>query len=709
MTRGTEAGMILGTAAYMSPEQARGRAVDKRADIWAFGVVLFEMLTGRSPFAGDSVAESIGLVVTREPDWSALPADTPATLKRLIARCLAKDPRQRLRDIGDASLELGQPMDAAPSAKAITSRRGVRPWVAGVAVLAGVALTAAATLWVTRQPPLARPRVARFDINAPGLQIDTYHRPVISPDGRRIAWPASGSLWVRDIDRVDPQVLVADVDPMHLTWSPDSGEVFYFAKNHLWRVRATGGEPLEIADFGTHRRGASTPGAAWMDDGRIVFSPAANGSALLVVDSRGGTLQTFFTPPPGILDFHSPSPLPNNRGILLVEDRDQKGTDTISVLAGGALHRIFQQDGERLESPVYSRNGYVLFERQVTSRGIWAVPFSIDTLSATGDPFPVLPNRSSPSVSSDGALLHTVGDTSFTARPAIVSRNGQVLRTIGPPVPGLRGPTLSPDGRRIAASYISDPGRSDIHVIDVATGGATRVTFGLGALRSRWVGDDRILFETGSAGAVTTSYIGVVAAEGGGVVKQLVTGAVDADISPDRRWLLYMRNTRERGSDIMGQALDPVTLAPMGAEQPIIATPANENSPLLHPSGRFLLYRGTEGVRTELYLTRFPEAQGKWQISTAGATFARWTPKGDAVVYAQTDHLIEVPITLEPAVSVGPARVVLDSNVSRPFVGTFDVAKDGQSLLMVQRVVAPDQPQGAVSLVLNWLEEFRAK
>ena len=705
----TGSGVILGTAAYMSPEQAKGKAVDKRADIWAFGVVLFEMLSGRSPFAGDSVAESIGLVVAREPDWRALPADTPPALRRLLTRCLAKDPRQRLRDIGDASLELGQPMEAAPQATEALKRRGVAPWVAVAAVVIGVALTAAVTVWTTRQPTPARPRVARFDLNVPGLQIDAYHHPVISRDGNRIAWSASGSLWVRELDRVDPRILVAGVDAMHLTWSPGSDEIFYFANNRLWRVRATGGEPLEIADFGTNRRGGSTPGAAWLDDGRIVFASAASGAGLLAVDSRGGTLQPFFAPPAGTSDFHTPSPLPNNRGILLVEDRDGKGADTISVLADGALRQILQQDGEHFEAPVYSRDGYVLFQREAAGRGIWAIPFSIETLAATGPPFPVLSNGSWPSVSNDGGLLYTRGDSGFAEQPAIVSREGQVLRTIGTPVAGLRGPRFSPDGRRIAASYFSEPGRADIHVIDVATGAATRVTFGLGAVRPQWVDDDRIVFETGAPGTASRNYIGLVAAQGGGVVRQLVTDAFESELSPDRRWLLYHRATRERGTDIMGQPLDPATLAPIGAEQPIVVTPANEGAPRFHPSGRFLLYRSTEGTRSEMYLTRLPGAQGKWQISNGGATFAQWTARGDAVLYAQGDRLIEVPVTLDPVIAAGAPRVVMDSNMTRSLVGTFDVSKDGKSLLMVRRAAAPDQPNGGVSLVLNWLEEFRAK
>ena len=706
---GTEAGVILGTAAYMSPEQAKGKAVDKRADIWAFGVVLFEMLSGQSPFAGDSVAETIGFVATRDPDWRALPANTPPPIRHLLERCLTKDPRHRLRDIGDASFELQHALDAPARTPSAPSRGGVARWMTAGAMAAAVVSASAATwLWLTRDTPV-RPRLARFDVNAPGLRLDAYQHPVISPDGSRIGWSAAGALWVRELDRSEARTLVADLDPMHLTWSPDSQEIMFFAKNRLWRARVSGGDPIEIADFGARRRGGSTPGAAWLEDGRIVFASAATGSGLLVVDSRGGTLQPFFERPPGTSDFHSPSPLPGNRGVLVVEDRDQRGADTISVIANGERRVVLQQEGDHFEAPIYSRDGYVLFERQVTGKGIWAIPFSLETLTSTGSPFPVLANRSWPSVSNDGTLLHTRGDSGFTGQLTLVSRDGRILRTIGERTPVLGFPRLSRDGRRAVVSHWGERGVLDIFVIDMSTGTSTRLTFGRDVLGAKWAGDRHVLFETGAPGTASPGYIGLVAAEGGGVVKQLVTDALEGEISPDRRWLLYYRATPDRGSNIMGQPLDPETLTPVGPEQPIVVTPANEAGPIFHPSGRFLLYRSAEGGQTELYLTRFPEAQGKWQISNGGGIAPRWTPNGDAVVFAQVDRLMEVPVTLEPTVTIGAPRVVLDARAMRPFVSAFDITPDGKSFLMVQRAQAPDQPTGMVSVVLNWAEEFKAK
>jgi hypothetical protein len=704
----TSAGMILGTAAYMSPEQAKGKAVDKRADIWAFGVVVYEMLTGRSPFAGDSVAESIGLVVTRDADWTALPADTPSAIRRLLARCLVKDPRHRLRDIGDALIELNTPSDPTQTTASGEPSRGIASWLVALLLVAAVAAAIAGTIWATREPAVS-PRVVRFDIHAPGVRIDTYQHPVISPDGHRVAWTADGSLWVRDLERGEARKLVADLDPGHLAWSPDSQELMFFAKNRLWRTRVTGGDASEIADLGTTRRGASTPGAAWLEDGRIIFAPSATSSGLLVVDSRGGALQSFLPQQPGISDFHSPSPLPGNRGLLLVEDREKKGVDTISVLADGKLKILLQVDGEFFESPYYSTDGYIVFERLTVVKGIWAMPFSLETLSVTGSPFPVLPNRSWPSVSQDGTLLHTRSDARTAGHLVIVGRDGRVIRTIGERLTALSSPRLSPDERRAALLYIPDGATTtDLGVIDIATGALTRVTFSVGVVRRpQWVGNDKLIFETGIQGSANTGFIGLVAAEGGAVVKQLVTGAMDARVSPDRRWLLYYRNTGPGGNDILRQPLDPGTLTPVGPEQPFIVTPVNEMTPMFHPSGRFLLYRSFESNQPEFFLTRFPDAQGKWQVAKGPANFdPQWSRKGDSIVYAQVDHLAEVPITLEPTVSVGAPRVVLDANAVRTLNLFFDVLPDG-NFLMVQRAQAPEQPTGMVSVVMNWAQEFK--
>ena len=305
------------------------------------------------------------------------------------------------------------------------------------------ALVAAGIGWgVRRAPDVPRP-VARFDLIARDLRVDPHRHPILSPDGRRVAWAAGRSLWLRELNRTDARVLARDVDPLHLAWSPDSQEIMFFSANRLWRVRITGGEPVVIAEA-TFRRGASSPGGAWLDDGRIVFAPSAQGSGLLVVDARGGALRPFLDVQQGISDFHSPSPLPGRRGVLVVLDRERYGIDTIAVLSEGKLHTVIQDTGERFESPVYSAAGFILFERQVTGQGIWAIPYSLERLQPTDEPFLVAANVSWPSVSADGTLLHTHADSGSLFEIAIADRAGKAIRALTQPVMALYAPNIVP-------------------------------------------------------------------------------------------------------------------------------------------------------------------------------------------------------------------------------------------------------------------------
>jgi hypothetical protein len=256
-------------------------------------------------------------------------------------------------------------------------------------------------------------------------------------------------------------------------------------------------------------------------------------------------------------------------------------------------------------------------------------------------------------------------------------------------------------------SHFGERNLVDISVVDMTTGNATRLTFGASARRANWAGDGYVVFEIGIPPQPVT--IGLVPAEGGGRVRQLVADAAGPVISPDRRWLFFERFTPGSGFRILGQPIDPDTLTTAAAVQPILVTGSSARLPTIHPSGRWLLFRGTENRQTEVYLTRIPEAQGKWQISRGGGDDPRWSAGGDAVLYTQLDRLVEVPVTLDPAVAIGAPRAVLDARAMRPFLGGYDVGRDGRSFLMVQRVQAPDVPTGMVSVVLNWAEQFRAR
>ena len=720
--RATAAGLILGTAAYMSPEQANGRPLDRRTDIWSFGCVLFEMISGRRPFRGETVTETLSAILRDPPDWAALPEATPGHVRRLLQRCFEKDPKRRLRDIGDARLELESPTElsgsaitgaataiGAPDTRAAVPRRWHAPvWTLPLVAVA-TALALLALLWL-RPRAETRPAVRRFEIVAHDMRPDSYRHPAISPDGRRIAWSAGGSLWIRDLDQIQPRSLAAGTDPMHLAWSPDSSEVMFYSRNKLWRVRTAGGDPVLISDA-TFPRGLFTPGGGWLEDGRVIFAPASTGSGLLTVSSHGGAMRTLLEPPEGVSDFHKPGPLPGGRGVVVSVDRLATATDNISVFADGQLKTILEMPGERLEVPSYAPTGHVVFQRLVAGRGVWAVPFDVDRLEKTGDPFLVAADAAWPSVSQDGTLIYTRADlVSVSMQLVIVDRMGRDVRTVGEPATALSLPQASADGSRIAVTARDETGRRDVFLYDVKTGTRSRLTFGADAVGLRWVGNE-IMFVT-SGGRTPDADIAIVSADGGGSPRTIVENAVDAAVSPDRRWVVFYRPVQGHGSDVFRLAVDPKTLspAPGQAPQPLLDGAWNERAPQVSPKGDMLIYESEETGRRELYLTTFPGAVGKWQISMGGVDLSFWHPAGDRILYIQGGHIYEVPVTFSPSVTIGQRQVVLEEANTRALLSQLaHILPDGRSFVVVRRPDADGESLNVITVVQNWFEDFRAR
>ena len=432
----TKAGIILGTAAYMSPEQAKGKAADRRADVWSFGAVLFEMLAGRQLYTGETGSEVLARVITQEPDHSALPARTPQRIRELLKRCLTKDPRQRLQAIGEARVAIegvisrrdaGTSADEKPGpALAIAgSQRGV-PWVTLGATVALTTLATAFLVWFFQPRPGELP-VRKFAIPVAGLRLGIPTPPALSPDGRKIVYVAGQSLCIRELSQLEPRELAPGVSPEYPFWSPDSTQVAFLAHQKLWRVGIQGGPPTVVAAAGFHR-GATTPGAVWAEDGKIIFAPAANGTGLLSVSEQGGDFAEFLARDEKLdSDFHKPSLLPGGKGLLFIVDRNEGGYDTIAAFTGKTRKTILQLKGETLDSPVYSPTGHILYSRTSGTVGIWAVPFSLGDLQITGEPFLVVPGGTWPSVSSDGTLLYSEeGETHLQA--VLLNRKGEVKR-----------------------------------------------------------------------------------------------------------------------------------------------------------------------------------------------------------------------------------------------------------------------------------------
>src|ERR1043166_4066766 len=329
LIRGTQAGMILGTAAYMSPEQAKGKVVDKRSDVWAFGCVLFEMLTGKQSFSGETLTDILASVVRAEPDWDLLPASTPEAIRRLLRRCLTKDPKQRLRDIGEAritieSFQSGKSEEIAET----TIRNKPRPLKSTLLWTAGIALAfilGASGMWLLRSVSSEMP-LRKTELQIPGLDLSIYYGYSISPNAKSIAYVGNNRLWIRDLDRLEPHEVPNTDNASHPFWSPDSAYVGYVIGKKMWKVSSAGAGSTAITDLPDLLTGAGA--ASWRASGTIVFTTGSGG--LFQVPAQGGDPTPLLNVAADEADFHDASVLPDGRGVLFAVHRSIEGVDTIA-------------------------------------------------------------------------------------------------------------------------------------------------------------------------------------------------------------------------------------------------------------------------------------------------------------------------------------------------------------------------------------------
>ena len=717
---GTAAGVILGTAAYMSPEQAHGRAVDRRADIWSFGCVLFEMLSGTVAFQGESVSDTLALVLRGEPSWNRLPSGTPPAIRRLIRRCLERDPLYRLQAIGEARVILER-LPAEPDVPG-AMRHPPEPGRSGrrgrVAILAALIGTALASSLLTRSltPPTARP-LRRFVIPVERLGIDVGVSPLISPDGKRAAFTSGDSLWVRDFDALEPRELVGSGSPRYVFWSPDSRQIAYIAAGKLWRVAATGGSPAAITTANIPL-GGSTPGGVWTEDERILFAQSASGSGLLTVPAQGGDFGDFIRHDPRVeLDFHKPSLLPEGRGLLMIVDRKGTGPDTIELVTlAGERKQLLQLERERLDSPVYSPSGHILYQRDTTTPGIWAVPFSLDSLEVTGTPFLVVADAIWPSVSADGTLLYVQAQLSLQVQLVAVDESGTILERHGDPSPSQRFPAISPDGTRVAFVANDDSRQADIYLQDLTRGNRSRLTFTDDEEEGpAWAGNDWIVFQKNARGSTTVgSTIHARRADGTGD-ELLLTEGFNPSVSPDLRFLIFSRFGEasagaDPGADVWWL---PLTLA--GDSMTLHAGEASlfvdmarwQETPLFAPDGRHVVYRSASAGVRDLFVRSFPAGDGPWQVSRGGGGHPRWAPDGDRLYYLSGEDLMEIGVEWAPRIAFGTPRVLFstgDAGINHRRL--FDIAPDGRRFMMMQNVGDSTSRRDALTIVENWHAEF---
>ena len=723
---GTQVGMILGTAGYMAPEQARGKTVDRRADIWAFGVILFEMLTGERLYTGETVTDVIAAVVTREPDWGKLPTDTPVALRRVLQRCMQKDPRKRLRDIGDAALELAAPSaddsgarPVSPAARPAASRSR---WLVGVACLV---LGAVAT-WTVREVMTPRAEAARpvWSSLAPpaGSHFEFIRFLEISPDGRRVAFvapaPAGGErlLWVRDLDVEQPRALAGTEGAEQPFWSPDSQSIGYFAARKLRRVSADGGVSQTLADAGTAPRGA-----AWGADGTILFVPDWS-KAIFRISATGGTPTAVTKVDQERLELSHrwPHMLPDGRHFLyfVVSTYPDLNPANPSELDKSGLY-IASLDGTeppRLLSTARSRavyrNGSLLY---VDDGILMARPFDLGSLSFSGEAVSLAEGVTQAvdalwggalfSVSDDKSLLFVRGAPQRRSVGQLRwrDREGKDLGALGEvqPFNNLR---LSHDGRHVTTS-IGDPG--DLWIHDVARGTSTRFTFDPGNDEVQlWSPrDDQILFQSSrliSGKAFTPGTLFQKVATGLSPEEQVAVEGpsqilVPEDWSPDGSMAVVTALRSETGSDLMIYSFERHTI------EPFLVTNHEEQYARFSPDGRWLAYASEESGRYEIYVQAFPGPGGKWQVSTDGGTRPVWRPDGRELFYLGADHLMAVPVETTGGFRSDRPVALFPNDLGDSRDGAnYDISPDGKRFLVMVEAEKTTSETASVTLVQEW-------
>jgi eukaryotic-like serine/threonine-protein kinase len=710
---GTRKGAILGTAAYMSPEQARGRPLDKRTDIWAFGCVLYEMLTGRAAFQGDTFADTLAAILEREPDWRALPGATPLPISRLLRRSLEKDPRQRLRDIGDARNEIDDALQAQAHAQLeqtastqwSTERRVL---VAGVVCAFAAVCAAAAAIYFQHAPGVASP--VRLSVSTPG-QITPQLSATLSPDGRELAFvstDASGKsmLWIRALDALEARVIPGTENAAHPFWSPDGRSLGFLADSKLKRVDAAGGPVQTLADS------ALRNGGSWSQDGLIVFANKI-GEGLAAIRSTGGVASPLTTldRTRGDTSHGWPHFLPDGRHFLYFASSDQpeqRGVYVGSVESKETKHLLTTDF-----KATYAPPGYLLFLRDET---LMAQPFDAARLELSGEPVPVadgvwtaLPAAQASFSASRTGVLAYVNATQWNSQLSWFDRKGQPLGRVGPPDRyWAQIPQLARDAKRIAIGR-GRFGRENIWLLDADGGTSVRFTFGgTGDATPIWSADGgRIMFRSAAVEGGSRLYL-KNASGAGSEQLVLVSGMAISleDWSHDGRFVVFARPGKQSPSDLWLLQLEP-----NARPRPFLEMAFNKTQAKISPDGRWIAYTSNESGGDEVYVQSFPVPGSKRQISTSGGVQARWRNDGRELYYLASDQrLMAVPVKGGVTFDAGaPAplfrtRLLAQGSQSVGLPTSYDVSPDGQRFLLNVR---PDDLGPPVTIVLNWMSALK--
>ncbi|MBL7185383.1 MAG: serine/threonine-protein kinase [Phycisphaerae bacterium] len=727
----TQPGRVMGTPAYMSPEQARGKPTDKRSDIWSFGCVLYEMLTGRVPFEGETVSDTLANILQTDPDWQALPENTPANILVLLRRCLEKDPHRRLQHIGDAVIEvretLNPPSTAPPTVTVTRLEAALRPKLQTLAIIFAAALVcilgAIVALWnpwrITSPP---KSQLSRFVINlsqgesiastAYGSAAAAGSLVALSPDGTRLAYVVhrgnTNHIWHRSLEKFEAEMIPGTEDAYAPFFSPDSNWIGFCAEGKLKKVSLLGGAPQTICEAQLAGDGC------WLEDDTVVFADGQKYGLWQVTASGGEPKQLTTT----ALSFqkekreHShlyPHILPEGKGVLFTIFNPGQNLIAMFSFETGQSRTLI----ERGSCAHYVQTGHLIYSLE---RDLIAVPFDLKTMKKSGPPLPVVEGvmlgwygTAHFSVSPNGSLAYIPGNAAPAANDRLVRRDrtGKV-EALPFPLGGYQSPRISPDGESLLVVETQTEPKPHLWVFDLARGSKRRFTDERGdTYWGIWSPDGKqIVFNSSLGGATMDLYS--KPADGSAQEKRLTEGTltlVPKSWADDGKTLII---TQAVGPNT-GFDIEILPYEAAGTPQPLINTRFNEFHPTISPSGRWLAYSSDESGRAEIYIKPYPGPAGAIPVTTDGGREPVWDPSEKELYYRDDngDKLFKVSVLTEPAVQVGSPELLFEGRFfgSLNWGRNYDISPKGDFFVLIEE--GETQPATQINVVLNWSEELK--